>query len=93
MNRTPLATAAVASSSHVQQGLFMLFALLVTLLGGMAYQRLTQAPEPLLHMMPHAATSHFSPVSSRSLQAPSAGDFEQTAELNAPAAPQQRWTF
>jgi hypothetical protein len=92
MNRTPFATAAVASS-HVQQGLFLLFAVLVTLLGCMAYQRLTQAPEPLLHMMPRAASSHFSPVSSRNLEAPSARDFEQTAEVSAPAAPQQRWTF
>ncbi|WP_226503734.1 hypothetical protein [Pseudomonas sp. MWU16-30317] len=92
MNRTPFATAAVASS-HVQQGLFLLFAMLVTLLGCMAYQRMTQAPEPLLHMVPHAQSSHFSPVSSRSMEMPSARDFEQTAEVNAPAAPQQRWTF
>jgi hypothetical protein len=91
MNRTPIATAAVASS-HVQQGLFLLFAVLVTLLACTAYQRLTQAPEPLLHMMPHAPSSHFSPVASRSVEAPSARDFEQAAELNAPA-PQQRWTF
>jgi len=91
MNRTPIATAAVASS-HVQQGLFLLFAVLVTLLACTAYQRLTQAPEPLLHMMPHAASSHFSPVTSRGVEAPSARDFEQTAELNAPAL-QQRWTF
>lgn len=92
MNRTPLATAAVASS-HVQQGLFVLFAVLVTLLACTAYQRMTQAPEPLLHMMPHAVSSHFSPVSSREMEVPSARDFEQTAEVSAPAAPQQRWTF
>jgi hypothetical protein len=91
MNRTPLATAAVASS-QVQQGLFVLFAVLVTLLSCMAYQRLTQAPEPLLHTMPHAASTHFSPVSSRGMEMPSARDFEQTAEVNA-VAPQQRWTF
>lgn len=92
MNRTPFATAAVASS-YVQQGLFLLFAVLVTLLSCTAWQHLTQAPEPLLHSMPRAASSHFSPVSSRGVEGLSARDFEQTAELNAPAAPQQRWTF
>ena len=92
MNRTPFATAAVASS-HVQQGLFLLFAVLVTLLGCMAYQRLTQAPEPLLHGLPHVSNAHFSPVSSRGMDDASTRDFEQAAELNAPAAPQQRWTF
>lgn len=92
MNRTPISTAAVASS-HIQQGLFLLFAVLLTLLGCSAYQRLTQAPEPVLHGMPHASSSHFAPVSSHGVQMPSARDYEQTAELNAPAAPQQRWTF
>lgn len=92
MNRTPFATAAV-SSAHVQQGLFLLFAVLITLLGCTAYQRLTQAPEPLLHAMPHAPSSHFSPVSSRGVESSSTLNIEPAAEVNAPAAPQQRWTF
>jgi hypothetical protein len=92
MNIAPRATAA-ASNALVQQALFVLFAVLVTLLGCTAYQRLTEAPEPLLRNMQHAASAHFSPVSSHAMEASAARVLEPAAEVNAPAAPQQRWTF
>lgn len=93
MNRTPLATAAVVSSSHLQQGLFLMFAVLMTLLAGVAWQRVTQAPEPLLYHQQHAVSSHFSAVSSSGIDMAAERGIEQTAEVNLPAPAQQRWTF
>lgn len=41
MNRQSVATQSI-SSLHVQQGLFLIFALVVTLIGGQQYQRCSQ---------------------------------------------------
>jgi hypothetical protein len=92
MNRPYIANVAV-SSSTLQQGLFLLLAVLMTLLACTAYQHLNAKPEPLLYPTHQASTtSHFSPVSTRSAESLGQMQMEQTAETNAPA-PQQRWTF
>jgi hypothetical protein len=91
MNRTPSITAAV-SPTGLQKGLFVLFAVLVTLLGCQAYERLAPAatPLPLHFQIPPMASNQFSPVSR--VQEARGVVLEQTAEVNAPAV-QQRWTF
>lgn len=92
MNR-PLIANVAASSSSIQQGLFVLFALLMTLLACTAYGHLNAKPEPLLYPTHQASTtSHFSPVTTRSAEGLGQMQMEQTAQVNAPA-PQQRWTF
>ena len=55
MNRPHIANVAV-SSSTLQQGLFLLLAVLMTLLACTAYQHLNAKPEPLLYPTHQAST-------------------------------------
>ncbi|MGE8485051.1 MAG: hypothetical protein ACN6Q5_20950 [Pseudomonas sp.] len=54
------------SPLHVQQGLFALLALLITLIGGQQYMRWEQSQQPEApHLsIPHSSQTHFSAVSS-----------------------------
>ncbi|WLG45094.1 hypothetical protein [Pseudomonas sp. FP1740] len=54
------------SPLHVQQGLFALLALLITLIGGQQYMRWEQSQQPEApHLsIPHPPQTHFSAVSS-----------------------------
>ncbi|MCO8309714.1 hypothetical protein [Pseudomonas mandelii] len=94
MNRQGAAQLRI-SPLHIQQGLFALLALLITLIGGQQFLRWEQSqqPETPPHLsIPHAPQTHFSAVSN---QADSDSmrmmDVDQAQPVD--ETPQERWVF
>jgi hypothetical protein len=94
MNRQG-ATQLRISPLHVQQGLFALLALLITLIGGQQFLRWQQSqqPETPLLSIPHAPQTHFSAVSNladsdsmRMMDVDQAQPVDETTR-------QERWVF
>lgn len=91
----PSATAARLSSLHIQQGLFGLLALLLTLIGCQQYLRWeqSQVPEPLISIQ-HPVQTHFSAVAGRQAEdvALRMVDVDQPQPLDQ-APREERWIF
>ncbi|MFJ4195608.1 hypothetical protein [Pseudomonas sp. NPDC089534] len=91
----PSATAVRLSSRHIQQGLFGVLALLVTLIACQQYLRweLSQTPEPLISMQ-HPVQTHFSAAGSRHAEdgALRMVDVGQPQPLDS-APREERWVF
>ncbi|UVM50556.1 MULTISPECIES: hypothetical protein [unclassified Pseudomonas] len=84
------------SPLHVQQGLFALLALLITLIVGQQFLRWEQSQQPDAPQLsiPHASQTHFSAVSSD--QADSASMRMMSVDQARPVdetSPQERWVF
>ena len=95
MNRQRAAQVHI-SPLHVQQGLFALLALLVTLVAGQLLQRMDQSPQVSAPLLPvqHTTQTHFSAVSSRLADSapPQMLEVEQIQSLDGVAG-QERWVF
>ncbi|PQP03693.1 hypothetical protein C5612_14310 [Pseudomonas frederiksbergensis] len=84
------------SPLHVQQGLFALLALLLTLIGGQQFLRWeqTQRPEASHLSIAHAPQTHFSAVSSNPADNASIRmmDVDQARPVDETSS-QERWVF
>ncbi|HJR31017.1 MAG TPA: hypothetical protein VJ889_20075 [Pseudomonas sp.] len=84
------------SPLHVQQGLFALLALLITLIGGQQFLRWEQSqqPEPAHLSIPHAPQTHFSAVGDNLTDSAAMRmmDVDQTRPVDETPA-QERWVF
>jgi len=93
MNR-PRATHLHLSPLHVQQGLFAVLALLVTLIAGQQFQRWNQASVQVQRLPGHALQqTHFS-AAAASISDPAAYRLTSVDQAQVPDEPfQQRWVF
>lgn len=94
MNRQRLAAVSVSNES-VRQVLFVMLALLVTLLAGQQYQRWSQAQQHELLLEPQArpvAASQFIQASAKSSDQAALYQVERSAEV-AQVPNQPRWVF
>jgi hypothetical protein len=84
------------SPLHVQQGLFALLALLITLIGGQQFLLWEQSQQPEApHLsIPHAPQTHFSAASSNQADGASIRmmDVDQTQPVDETSR-QERWVF
>ncbi|WP_223489542.1 hypothetical protein [Pseudomonas sp. A-RE-19] len=84
------------SRLHVQQGLFALLALLITLIGGQQYLRWEQSQQPEApHVsISHATQTHFSAASSNPADSASMRmmDVDQARPVDETSR-QERWVF
>ena len=95
MNRQRAAQLRI-SPLHIQQGLFAVFALLITLIGGQQFLRWEQSQQPEAAIAPthHLTQTHFSAVSSRSADAaPVRMMSVDQAEPGSGMLRQERWVF
>ncbi|WPO99835.1 hypothetical protein SFA35_00115 [Pseudomonas sp. HR96] len=93
MNRQGLVQAAAVTPQHIQKGLFVMLAVIVTLLVCQQYQRWVDAhtPEPVAFHSTHTQ-QHFSPALAQADTRPTLQQVEGTApEQDQPAQP--HWTF
>ncbi|EJM12668.1 hypothetical protein PMI21_04548 [Pseudomonas sp. GM18] len=86
------------SPLHVQQGLFALLALLITLIGGQQYMRWEQSQQPEVpHLsIAHTPQTHFSAVSSNLADADNASMRMMGVDQARPVDEmpyQERWVF
>ncbi|WP_447787785.1 MULTISPECIES: hypothetical protein [Pseudomonas] len=79
----------------VQQGLFVLLALLITLIGGQQYLRWEQSQQPETpHLsIPHTPQTHFSAVSSSLADNDSMRMMDVDQAQPVDEMPQERWVF
>ncbi|MDE1167539.1 MAG: hypothetical protein PW845_19740 [Pseudomonas sp.] len=93
MNRQSVATASI-SSQHVQQGLFLLFAVLITLLCGQQYQRWSDSHEAaqIQHRTLIGSTFHSTGAKVAGLATVSRPTLERADTVGEMPA-QQRWVF
>ncbi|MBN3863238.1 hypothetical protein HCU66_13460 [Pseudomonas frederiksbergensis] len=95
MNRQGAARLRI-SSLHIQQGLFALLALLITLVGGQQLMRWEQSqqPEPVHQSIPHAPQTHFSALGDNLTDSAAIRmmDVDQTQPVDETPA-QERWVF
>jgi hypothetical protein len=79
----------------VQQGLFVLLALLITLIGGQQYLRWEQSQQPETpHLsIPHTPQTHFSTVSSSLADSDSMRMMDVDQAQPVDETPQERWVF
>ena len=94
MNRQRLAAVSVSTES-VRQVLFVILALLVTLLAGQQYQRWSQAQQHELLLEPQArpiAASQFTQASAKASDQAALYQVERSAEV-AQVPNQPRWVF
>ncbi|MCU1762904.1 hypothetical protein NTD84_24705 [Pseudomonas sp. 14P_8.1_Bac3] len=84
------------SPLHIQQGLFAVLALLITLIGGQQFQRWEQGqqPEAPRVSIQHPTQTHFSAVSSNSVDSAPMRmmDVDQAQPVNEMPR-QERWVF
>lgn len=84
------------SPLHIQQGLFAMLALLITLMGGQQFMRWEQSQQPEApHLsIPHAPQTHFSAVGSSPAESASMRmmDADQSQPVDE-TANQERWVF
>lgn len=84
------------SPLHIQQGLFAVLALLITLIGGQQFQRWEQAQQPEAPRMSfqHPTQTHFSAVSSTSADSAPMRmmDVDQAQPVDEMPR-QERWVF
>ncbi|MFJ2365234.1 hypothetical protein ACIPIN_16315 [Pseudomonas sp. NPDC087697] len=95
MNRQRVAQLRI-SPLYIQQGMFAVFALLITLIGGQQFLRWEQSQQPEAAIAPthHLTQTHFSAVSSRPADAASMRMMSvDQAEPGAVTLRQDRWVF
>ncbi|RON05574.1 hypothetical protein BK659_20950 [Pseudomonas brassicacearum] len=95
MNRQRAAQLRISPLS-IQQGLFAVVALLITLIGGQQFLRWEQSQQPEAAIAPtlHLTQTHFSAVSSRSADAaPIRMMSVDQAEPGSGTLHQERWVF